>query len=228
MTAFDRPSSAPTVAPAAGPAAAPAVGVAVSGLVLVLFLVVHLGGLVPALVNPAAFERYAAVLHRQPWLPLVELALLLALLVHPALALRRALRHARTRGTAPALRRSRREGPGEGLAALAAAQAPWIGALLLLFLAVHLLQLRWHRPAEGQELAALLAVLRSPASLALYGAGSLAAGLHLFHGHEAAHRSLGLLDPANGARIRALGRLVALLLGGGFALLTLLLRFVPA
>jgi succinate dehydrogenase / fumarate reductase cytochrome b subunit len=202
--------------------------VAVSGLVLVLFLVVHLGGLAPALVNPAAFERYAALLHRQPWLPLVELALLLALLVHPALALRRALRLARARGKAPALRRSRREGPGEGLAALAAARAPWIGGLLLLFLAVHLLQLRWHRPAEGHELAALLAVLRSPASLALYGAGSLAAGLHLFHGHEAAHRSLGLLDPANAARIRALGRLLALLLGGGFALLTLLLRFVPA
>ncbi|MCS5698633.1 succinate dehydrogenase, partial [Cyanobium sp. FGCU-52] len=119
-------------------------------------------------------------------------------------------------------------GPGDGVAALAAAQAPWIGAVLLLFLAVHLLQLRWHRPAEGQELAAIQAVLRSPASLVLYGAGSLAAGLHLFHGHEAAHRSLGLLDPANGARIRALGRLLALVLGGGFALVAVLLRFVPA
>lgn len=224
MTASDRPSSASTQALAAGPA----VGVAVSGLVLVLFLLVHLAGLVPALVNPAGFERYAALLHRQPWLPVVEAALLAALLLHPALALRRALRLARARGTAPALRRSRREGAGDGLAALAAAQAPWIGALLLAFLAVHLLQLRWHRPAAGQELAALQAVLRSPASLALYGAGSLAAGLHLFHGHEAAQRSLGLLDPANGTRIRLLGRLLALLLGGGFALLALLLRVSPA
>lgn len=227
MTASDRLSSAALSQPA-GPAAGPAIGVAVSGLVLVLFLVVHLGGLVPAVVDPAAFERYAALLHRQPWLPVVEAALLVALLVHPALALGRALRLARARGTAPALRRSRREGPGDGVAALAAAQAPWIGAVLLLFLAVHLLQLRWHRPAAGQELAALQAVLRSPASMALYVAGSLAAGLHLFHGHEAAHRSLGLLDPANGARIRALGRLLALMLGGGFALVALILRLVPA
>jgi len=204
------------------------VGVAVSGLVLALFLVVHLGGLVPAVVNPAGFERYAALLHRQPWLPVVEATLLAALLLHPVQALWRAFRLARARGTAPVLRRSRREGVGDGLAALAAAQAPWIGALLLLFLAVHLLQLRWHRPAEGQELAALQAVLQAPASLALYGAGSLAVGLHLFHGHEAAHRSLGLLDPVNGARIRALGRLLALALGGGFALLALILRFVPA
>ncbi|MCS5699618.1 hypothetical protein NZK32_11270, partial [Cyanobium sp. FGCU-52] len=98
MTASDRPSS---VSPE-GPAAGPAVAVAVSGLVLALFLVVHLGGLVPAVVHPAAFERYAAVLHRQPWLPVVEAALLVALLVHPALALRRALRLARARGTAPA------------------------------------------------------------------------------------------------------------------------------
>jgi succinate dehydrogenase / fumarate reductase cytochrome b subunit len=216
MTAPDRPSSVP------------AVGVAVSGLLLALFLVVHLAGLVPALVNPAAFERYAAVLHRQPWLPVVEAALLVALLFHPLLALRRAILLARARGTAPALRRSRREGPGDGLAALAAVQAPAIGGLLLAFLALHLLQLRWHRPAEGQELEALQSVLRSPASLLLYTAGSLAAGLHLFHGHEAAHRSLGLLDPVNGARIRAWGRLLALLLGGGFALLALLLRFSPA
>ena len=43
------------------------------------------------------------------------------------------------------------------------------------------------------------------------------------HGGEAAHRSLGLLDPANASRIRLVARLLAVLLGGGFALVSLLL-----
>jgi succinate dehydrogenase / fumarate reductase cytochrome b subunit len=204
-------------------ASTPAIGVALSGLLLVGFLVVHLAGLLPAVGDPAGFERYAALLHRQPWLPAVEVALLAAGLLHPGLALARALRLRRARGPAPALRRSRRQGPLESLASRAAALAPWTGSLLLLFLVVHLLQLRWQRPAAGEELQTLLTVLESPASLALYVTGSLAVGLHLFHGHEAAHRSLGLLDPGNGARIRQVGRLLALGLGGGFALLALIL-----
>ena len=47
----------------------------------------------------------------------------------------------------------------------------------------------------------------------------VALALHLLHGVESAHRSLGWLDPANGGRIRRLGRGLALLLGGGFTLL---------
>lgn len=206
-----------------GAAAAPSLGVALSGLLLVLFLVVHLAGLVPAVVDPVGFERYATLLHHQPWLPALELSLLAAGLLHPALALIRAVRLARARGPAPALRRSRRQGSLEGLAARAAILAPWSGALLLLFLVVHLQQLRWHRPADGEELQTLLSVLHNPASLALTIGGALAAGLHLFHGHEAAHRSLGLLDPTNAPRIRQLGRLLALGLGGGFALVALIL-----
>ena len=67
----------------------------------------------------------------------------------------------------------------------------------------------------------MAAVLASPWSLALYLAAPLALALHLFHGGEAAHRSLGLLQPANGSAIRAAARLLALLVGGGFLAVTL-------
>ncbi|WP_235299863.1 hypothetical protein [Synechococcus sp. GFB01] len=67
------------------------------------------------------------------------------------------------------------------------------------------------------------AVLASPWSLLIYLGAALALALHLFHGGEAAHRSLGLLEPANGGRIRLGARLLALLLGGGFALVALAL-----
>jgi succinate dehydrogenase / fumarate reductase cytochrome b subunit len=101
------------------------------------------------------------------------------------------------------------------------------GVLLLGFLVVHLAQLRWPRPLAGAELTALAAVLTSPWSLALYLAAALALALHLFHGGEAAHRSLGLLQPANASAIRAAARLLALLVGGGFLAVTLALA-LPA
>jgi succinate dehydrogenase / fumarate reductase cytochrome b subunit len=200
--------------------------IALSGLALVVFLVAHLAGVALALLNPADFERHATALHQQSWLPLAELILAGVLLIHPVRALHRAMANRRCRGPVAGPLRSRREGPAAGLAALAALAIPWTGALLLAFLVVHLAQLRWHRPPEGMELARLLTVLSSPTNLAFYGLAGTAVALHLFHGNESAHRSLGLLDGANGGRIRAVGRGLALLLGGGFALAPLALVLV--
>ncbi len=193
--------------------------IAITGLALILFLLAHLGGAVLVLLDPAGFERYAALLHRSGWVGAVEAGLLLALLAHLGLSLRRALANARARGAVGyAQLRSRRDAP---LAVLASRTAPWTGLLLLLFLVVHLAQLRLHRPGSGLEAAALRAALASPWSLGLYCLAGIGLGLHLLHGSESSHRSLGLLDAANAARIRTAGRLLAALVGGGFALLPL-------
>ena len=204
--------------------------IAASGLSLVLFLLAHLLGVALAPLDPARFEAYAAALHTSPWLPAAELVLVAAALTHLALAVAKVVANRRAKLGAEPLPAgsaglvSRR---GDPAGALAARSAPLSGALLLAFLAVHLAQLRWLRPAAGQELAALRAALASPAALALYLAAALALGLHLLHGAEAAHRSLGLLDPANGARIRRWGRALAAGLAGGFVLVPLLLVLRP-
>ncbi len=200
-------------------------GSAASGLLLVLFLLLHLAGVALAPLAPQRFGAYAAALHGSAWLPAAELVLLAVALVHLGLSLARAAanRRAAGGGMAKAALRSRRTGPLAPLAALAARSQAAGGLLLLLFLAVHLAQLRWPRPLAGDELAALAAVLASPWSLALYLAAAGALALHLFHGGEAAHRSLGLLQPANASAIRAVARLLALLIGGGFLAVTLAL-----
>jgi succinate dehydrogenase / fumarate reductase cytochrome b subunit len=202
--------------------------IAVTGLALVLFLAVHLGGVLLALVDPPSFERYAASLHQQGWLPWLEVGLLAAALGHPLLSLQRAHVNRQARGPAAGPLRSRRQGPWEPVAALAGRAIPWSGSLLLLFLCLHLAQLRWHRPAAGAELAAVLEVLASPWCLALYGAAGVAAGLHLIHGTESAVRRLGLLEPANAVALRLGGRGLALLLGAGFTLVPIALVLRPA
>lgn len=193
-------------------------GSAASGLLLVLFLVLHLAGVALAPLDPRRFEAYAASLHQSSWLPVAELALLAVAAGHLGLSGARWLANRRAGNRAQLM--SRR---GEPLAALAARSQAAGGVVLLGFLAVHLRQLRWPRPAAGGELEALQAVLARPASVVVYVAAALALALHLVHGGEAAHRSLGLLTPANGGSIRAGARLLALLVGGGFVAVTLVL-----
>ena len=202
--------------------------IAVTGLVLVLFLAVHLGGVVLAVLDPSSFETYAASLHQQGWLPWLEVALLAAGLAHPLLSLHRAHVNRRARGPVAGPLRSRRQGGWEPVAAWAGRAIPWSGSLLLLFLLLHLTQLRWPRPAAGAELAALMEVLAAPWCLALYGAAGVAAGLHLVHGTESAVRRLGLLEPAHAAALRLGGRGLALLLGAGFTLVPIALVLRPA
>jgi succinate dehydrogenase / fumarate reductase, cytochrome b subunit len=189
---------------------------AASGLLLVFFLLLHLAGVALAPLAPQHFEDYAAALHRSAWLPTGELALLVVAVVHMSLSLLRAALNRAAGNTANL--RSRRTGPLAHLAALAARSQSAGGVLLLGFLV-----LRWPRPEAGTELAELAAALASPWSLALYLAAALALALHLFQGGEAAHRSLGLLQPANASAIRALARLLAVLIGGGFVVVTLAL-----
>lgn len=193
--------------------------IAASGLVLVLFVLVHLAGLGLALWDPSAFEGYAISLHQSAWLPVAEVGLLLLLLLHPAQALARALANRAARGPVAGQRRSRREGGLEPLAALAGRWMAWSGGLLALFVLVHLAQLRLRRPAAGEELAALQAVLSQPYWLALYAVAGVALALHLVHGQESAHRRLGLLTPRNAPFIRQAGRGLALVIGAGFTLL---------
>ena len=191
-------------------------GSASSGLLLILFLVVHLAGLIPALIAPALFEAYASSLHQAAWLPLMEIALAATALIHISLTLLKALGNRRAGNTASLA--SRRNQP---LAALAARSTVAGGMISLGFLVMHLQQLRWPRPLDGGERLALVAVLHNPLNAVVYSAAALAVALHLVHGSEAAHRSLGWLTPTNSRLIRGGGRAMAGLLGVGFLLISL-------
>ena len=189
---------------------------AISGLLLVLFLVVHLAALLPALIAPLQFEHYATSLHHQPWMPVLEAGLAATAAVHLSCTIIKTIRN-RDAGNTAALR-SRRDLPLDALASRSKMAA---GVITLGFLALHLQQLRWPRPSDGLELEVVQQVLLQPINLVVYAAGSLAIGLHLLHGTEAAHRNLGLLSPANGPSIRWGGRLLASGIGGSFLLISL-------
>ena len=200
----------------ASPPAVVRTGAALSGLLLVLFTLVHLAGLIPAVLAPERFEAYASALHSSSWLRPLEIGLAVIAILHVSLTITKAITN-RQAGNSAQLS-SRRDAP---LAALASRSKAIAGLLTLAFLVVHLNQLRWPRPAAGQEGVVLSSVLQQPLNAVLYAAAALALALHLLHGTEAAHRSLGWLNPANSSALRTGGRLLATLIGGGFLLISL-------
>ena len=200
----------------ASPPAVVRTGAALSGLLLVLFTLVHLAGLIPAVLAPERFESYASALHSSSWLRPVEIGLAVIAVLHVGLTISKAITNRRAGNIAQLS--SRRDAP---LAALASRSKGLAGLLTLTFLVVHLNQLRWPRPAAGQEGAVLSSVLQQPLNAVLYAAAALVLALHLLHGTEAAHRSLGWLSPTNSSALRTGGRLLAALIGGGFLLISL-------
>ncbi len=200
----------------ASPPAVVRTGAALSGLLLVLFTLVHLGGLIPAVLAPERFEAYASALHSSSWLRPVEIGLAVIAVAHVGITITKAITNRRAGNIAHLS--SSRDAP---LAALASRSKGMAGLLTLTFLVVHLYQLRWPRPAAGQETAVLSSVLQQPLNAVLYAAAALMLALHLLHGTEAAHRSLGWLSPTNSFALRTGGRLLAALIGGGFLLISL-------
>ena len=198
-------------------------GSAISGLLLVLFLIVHLGGLIPSVTAPESFEIYASRLHHSAWLPLLEIGLLATVLIHLSLTVLKSVANLQAGNTAQLSSRRR-----DGIGSIAARWKAIAGIISLGFLVVHLQQLRWMRPGDGLERETLTHLLNNPAVLALYIAGSIAIGLHLLHGNEAAHRSIGALSPANGPWIRSNGRWLAVLMSAGFVLISLSLALGDA
>ncbi len=169
---------------------------------------------------PSIFEAYATNLHRLTFLPLLELGLLATALIHITCSVIKSIKN-RQAGNNASLK-SRR---ANVFASLAARSQALGGLTLLFFLVLHLTQLRWPRPAEGGELEALQVVLTQPINKVIYLAASIALCFHLYHGGEAAHRSLGLLVPRNAFFIRHGFRCFAFVIGGGFILVLLLLLY---
>ena len=189
-----------------------------SGLLLVLFLIIHLAGLVVAVIAPTKFELYAAALHSASWMNLLECGLLVVALIHMSLTIKKVMDNFQA-SNSPSLVSRRKD----YLAVLAARSQPLGGICLLSFLLIHINQLRFPRPLDGAELSTLHFFLESPITLIIYFLGSIALFLHLFHGIESSHRSLGLLTSENALLIRNFGRSLSLLIGLGFVLVTGLL-----
>lgn len=188
---------------------------AVTGLLLVGFLVAHLAGNLLLYVDDSGgkFKAYAKGLHDLgPLLWAAELGLIGLFGLHIFYALQTLRDNRAARKSRYAVSASR------GAKTLASATMPITGAIVLLFVIVHLLHFRLDDAFKGDDPAGLVkSTLASPLAAAIYLVGVGALTLHLSHAIQSALQTLGASHPNFNPLREKLGLGLAVLLGLGFA-----------
>jgi len=194
--------------------------VAVSGLLLCGFLVSHLLGNLLLLAGPDAFNLYSYKLFALgPLLYVIEAVLALIFLVHMYLAVRITMENKRAAGKYAVKKRT---GRGTTLMSIT---MPYTGLVLLVFLILHLMNLKfgtmYTTTVDGVEMRDIykttMEYFANPVSVGWYCVAMFCAAFHTAHGFSSAFQTLGWNHPKYYGKVKFIGYLYALLIGGGFA-----------
>ncbi len=192
---------------------------AVTGLIGVLFVLGHMIGNLQVFQGAERINGYGRLLHGplNEVLWAVRVILVLAVILHVVAAVQLTLRDRAARPVAYARRVPQ-------ISTLASRTMRWGGALLLVFIVVHILHFTTGtiRPAgvfvPGDVYGNVVAGFHVPWVVALYVVSMVALGLHLYHGAWSSFRSLGAAPASSHPMKRRLALAIAVLVSVGFAL----------
>jgi succinate dehydrogenase / fumarate reductase cytochrome b subunit len=195
--------------------------IALTGLGLFVFLIGHLAGNLLFLVGPDAFNHYSHSLISNPLIYLIEAGLLGVFFLHVAKTVAGVLANRAARPTRYASRRWAKAKNPRSRKSLASSTMIVTGTIVLLFVVTHLSTFKfgtYYETGEGiRDLYRLqLEIFSSPAYVVFY---LLAMGViffHLWHGISSAAQSLGVSHAAGSPGILVLGRVLAIVVAGGF------------
>ena len=198
--------------------------VAITGLLLCGFLVGHLSGNLLLLVGPDAFNLYAHKLTSLgALLYVIEGGLAFIFLLHLYLAFRLNFENYQARGKYAVKKRT-----GRGTTFMSATM-PYTGLVLLIFLILHLLNLKFGSnypvAVDGVPMRDIyrttMEYFQSPVNVAWYVFAMVCAAIHTAHGVASAFQSLGLNHGKYYPKIKIASYLYAIVVGGGFAFLSI-------
>jgi succinate dehydrogenase / fumarate reductase cytochrome b subunit len=203
--------------------------IGLTGLALFAYLILHLAGNALIFAGPEIFNEYSHRLISNPLIIPIEIGLLLIFLLHIYKTGRMWLQN---RDARPA-RYARKEPAGHtSRKSFASSTMIVSGLITLLFVAVHVKQFKfgaWYQTAGDSEIRDLyrteIEVFQQPLWVAFYVICTLIVGLHLRHGIASAIQSIGFDHPVYTRRLTAIGILLAAVIGGGLALIPVLLYF---
>jgi succinate dehydrogenase / fumarate reductase cytochrome b subunit len=192
--------------------------IGVTGLALVLYLIVHIAGNLMVFGGPSLFNKYAYTLESNPLIPVIEIGLLLIIVVHVYKTVTMFLSNRRAR---PARYAMKKGADYTSRKSVASSTMIFTGLWLLVFLIIHVKAFRYgteYAWAEGGRDLYRLEIenFASPLIVVFYVLSMLVVGSHLWHGASSAFQSLGLDNPRWTPRIRATGKILAVVIAGGF------------
>jgi succinate dehydrogenase / fumarate reductase, cytochrome b subunit len=192
--------------------------IGITGVALVIYLLIHIAGNMMVFFGPAAFNKYAYTLEGNPLLPIIEIGLLLVFLIHIFKTVRmfvgnqsrRPVGYAKKKYAGPPSRKT-----------FASSTMIVSGLWLLAFLIIHVKTFRFSPevewPAGGRDLYLLeMQAFTNPLIVGFYIISMVVVGSHLWHGVSSAFQSLGADKPAWTRFILPAGKIIAVLVAGGF------------
>jgi succinate dehydrogenase / fumarate reductase cytochrome b subunit len=192
--------------------------IGVTGLALVLYLIVHIAGNLMVFGGPSLFNKYAYTLEGNPLIPVIEIGLLLIFLVHVYKTVTMFLSNQQARPTRYMMKK---RADYTSRKSFASSTMIFTGLWLLIFIIIHVKAFRYGTEypwAEGGRDLYRLEIenFANPLIVVFYVLSMLVVGSHLWHGASSAFQSLGLDNPRWTPRIRATGKVLAVVITGGF------------
>jgi len=210
--------------------------IAVTGLSLFLFLVAHLAGNLLLFAGPEKFNAYSHALISNPLVYVAEAGLVAIFLLHVFNAVTNWWSN---RGARPEAYEVKKWAGHTSRKGVASTTMIVTGAVTLVFVVLHLITFKYgpgeaegyvFRTAMGTEIRDLkrltLEVFQDPVYVAGYVVCMTLLFLHLRHGLSSALQTLGLNHPRYDKYILAVGTLLAVILGFGFAIISVVVVFV--
>jgi succinate dehydrogenase / fumarate reductase cytochrome b subunit len=199
-----------------------------TGLALFLYLLVHIAGNLMVFGGPAFFNKYAYTLESNPLIPVIEIGLLLIFLMHVYKTINMYLANQQARP----VRYVQKKGAGKpSRKTVASSTMIFSGLWLLLFLIIHVRAFRYGTeyewPEGGRDLYRLeMENFSNPLMVLFYVISMVVVGSHLWHGASSTFQSLGLDHPTWTPRILKAGKVLAVLIAGGFIVIAVWAYFV--
>ncbi len=198
--------------------------IALTGLGLFVFLIAHLAGNLLFIAGPGAFNAYSHSLVSNPLIYVAEVGLIVIFVLHLAKTLANFFANRRARPIGYSTRRWAKTKSSRSRKSLASTTMILTGTITLLFVVTHLMTFKfgtYYETADGvRDLYRLqLEVFSSPLYVAFYLVAMAVIFSHLWHGLSSAAQSLGVDHPQWTPRVLLLGRVLSVLIAGGFFIL---------
>lgn len=208
---------------------------ALTGLFLCLFLVVHLSVnsilLLPEEMARGLYNSYSTILRESPLIKIIAYVLYLSIILHVVYAAITTIRNRRAKPSRYAVSHYREN------STLTSQNNGWIGVLILIFIAIHLVNF-WTRIklGIGEEVgldsqgnldvyAVTHSLFQNIYYVVFYSVLMIPLGLHLHHGLKAGFQTLGFYD-RRGLRLLARVSLIyAVIISIGFGLIPFIVYF---
>jgi succinate dehydrogenase / fumarate reductase cytochrome b subunit len=197
--------------------------VGVTGILLFVYLIVHIAGNVMVFLGPDIFNIYSHALISNPLVVPVEIGLVVVFLIHLFKAIGMTFQNQRAR---PAKYARKEWAGGTSQKNLASSSMILTGLALLIFIPIHVRTFKYgphYDYGNGVRDLYRLEVenFSSPLAVGLYILAMVLVGLHLWHGVGSSFQSLGLSGPRFTPFIRTVGNVSAVVIAGGFIIITL-------